>query len=150
MRFAISGWSTRVAVIAIIASTIACQARNDSPEGALRQFLAAGDSPRAIEKRWELLATETRTVLENEASRLRVLSQGAVNKSARDLLDVMSIQVAIGEPPATIEESPSRVVMRVALAKGGSTNVTLVREDGRWRVVVPRDTATRIPLVEAR
>jgi hypothetical protein len=89
-------------------------------------------------------------VLENEASRLRVLSQGAVNKSARDLIDVMAIQVAIGERPATIEESPTRVVLRVALAKGGSTNVTMVREDGRWRVVVPLDPASRIPLVETR
>ncbi|MBI3073456.1 MAG: hypothetical protein HYY84_15195 [Deltaproteobacteria bacterium] len=135
---------------AAVLALFACSSRNDSPEGVLRQFLAASDGPRASEKRWELLAAESRLILENEASRLRVLSQGAVNKSARDLIDVLQIQVAAGERPATIEEASTRVVLRVALAKGGSTNVTLVREDGRWRVVVPLDPASRIPLVEAR
>lgn len=136
--------------VLVLVLALACPSRNDSPEGALRQFLSASDGPRATEKRWDLLSTESRNVLENEASRLRVLSQGAVNKSGRDLIDVMAIQVAVGERPATIEESPTRVVLRVALAKGGATNVTLVREDGRWRVVVPLDPASRIPLIEAR
>lgn len=130
----------RRALAAALAAVLAC-ARPAGPVAAYRAFVAAarrGDADGA----WALLAKRSRAALDARATAVAAASGGVVPASAKELLlgDAATRAPRI-EEVLVLRESADAAVLKIALHGGGEGEVSLVREGGRWRVVLPEAPA---------
>lgn len=92
---------------------------------------------------WEGLSRADRARLEAASERLRSISDGAVSRPPRELLFAAALHFRGGKRAVTVvRQSADEAVLRVRTEPGGEAEVTLVREEGAWRVVLsPRPAA---------
>ena len=122
----------------LLAAAPACR-RAEGPADAYRAFAAAareGDAAAA----WNGLSEASRAALDARAKELSARTDGAVPASGAHLL----LGRAARSAPrianvVVVRESAGDAVVRVEGEGGGAREVPLVREGGRWRVVLPSD-----------
>jgi hypothetical protein len=87
---------------------------------------------------WQGLAKVNRDRLTADAAKLSELSGQAVTRKPRDLLVATALWAKRGKRPVTLAKvEADRAILRVGLDPSGEDEVTLVREDGEWRVLLP-------------
>lgn len=109
------------------------------PADRYRAFAAAAREGRADEV-WSMLSERSRAELDRRAQALAAKAPGVVEASGRQL--VLGDLAAAAPPPAevvVVRESRDAAVVSVTTAGGSPREVSLVREGGVWRVVVPFD-----------
>ncbi len=119
---------------------VACR-RADGPAERYRAFAAAargGDAAAA----WSMLSARTRAALDERAKALAAEApSGVVPASGEDLvLGDLAVRAERPRSIVVVRESQNAAVLEVETEGGGpAREVTLVREEGSWRVVVPFD-----------
>lgn len=106
----------------------------DATYRALVRAVADGDEEGA----WRLLASSTRTRLEERARTAAAAAPGVVVPSARALV-AGDARRAVRPPSVitTVRSDASRTVLHVEAPGQAPREVLLLREDGRWRVDLP-------------
>jgi hypothetical protein len=127
-----------VLAAAALAAAVAgrsCSVDDDSPEGAVRSFVAAAEAgdEAAIH---ELLGPATRHKLDQAAERATNL---AGNTRRYGPLDLVSIAEVSHRPKkiALVSRDGDIAVVELTGADGATARLSLVREDGDWRIELP-------------
>lgn len=126
----------RFAFAVVLASALACAAREGSPDVAYRAF-ARAVADRDADRAWSLLSSDTQAWLEARAKAVAAAAPGVVQPSGRQLL--LGTAARSGRPLANvvvIRESRDRAIVEVEEEGGARHQVEMVRESG-WRVRVP-------------
>ena len=125
------------AALALLAFLPGCPQRDLPPDAAYRA-LARAMAERDEDAAWALLSTATRAKLEERARAAATAAPGVVAPSARS---VLAGDAALSVRPASaitvVEVGPDRALLRVEAPGAPPRNVTLVREDGAFRVDLP-------------
>jgi hypothetical protein len=127
-----------VLAAAALAAAVAgrsCSVDDDSPEGAVRSFVAAAEAGDRTAV-YELLGPATRARLAEAAERATNLA-GSTGRYAP--LDLISIS-PIAERPKKINlvsRDGDTAVVEVVDASGAAARLSLVREEGHWRLELP-------------
>lgn len=131
----------RLLPLALLVLLAAGCTRPQGPAEAYRAFAAAarsGDSAAV----WGMLSAGSREVLDRRAAELaKEAPPGVVPASGKDLV-LGDLSVAAPRPTSIVvrRESRDAAVVAVEVEGGrGAQEVSLVREGGVWRVVVPFD-----------
>ncbi len=124
---------------AALAALPACR-REAGPADRYRAFAAAARDGKADEV-WGMLSERSRAELDRRAKDLAARAPpGVLAASGRGV--VLGDLAAATPPPTSIvvvRESRDAAVLAVEVEGGPAREVTLVREGGVWRVVVPFD-----------
>ncbi len=124
-----------LALLAVVVAVLAACSRPAGPAESYRRFSAAARSGDA-ETVWSLLSERSRAALDARARELSArAAPGVIPPSGRDL--VLGDQAARAprlRAAVVVRESADLAVVRVEDEAGGKGEVTLVREDGAWRV----------------
>lgn len=126
------------ALLLALLSVVACR-KPEGPADRYRVFTAAARAGDANTV-WQMLSEESRAALDARAKDLAArAAPGVVPESGRELvLGGLAAQAPKVESVVVLRESRDRAVLAVKTAGGGEAQeVTLVREDGSWRVVLP-------------
>jgi hypothetical protein len=129
-----------VAVLSLAVGSSACR-RADGPAERYRAFAAAvrGGDAAAV---WSMLSRRTRAAFDARAKALAAAAPaGVVSASGEDLvLGDLAVRSERPRSVVVVRESRGAAVVSVEIEGGGpAREVTLVREEGAWRVVVPFD-----------
>lgn len=130
----------RSLALALVSAALALGAcpRPDDPADRYRRFAAAARAGDA-DAVWSMLSGASREAFDAEARALSARApKGVIPPSGRDL--VVSDQSARApriRSAVVVRESAGTAVVRVEDDAGATGEVTLVREGGAWRVVVP-------------
>jgi hypothetical protein len=129
--------------LAALAALAACRS-SGGPAEAYRAFAAAtraGDEDQA----WARLSERSRAALDARAKEVAARTGGVTPAMGKDLLvgDATSRAPRI-EDVVVLRESADAAVVRVTDRAGAERDVTLVRERGAWRVVLPDFAADQI------
>jgi hypothetical protein len=130
---------TLAAVAVLLLAAPGCR-RSAGPAESYRAFAAAaraGD----VEGVWARVATRSRGVLEARARELATRSSGVVPSSGKELVlgDLAAAAPRIRAVTVLRESRDAAVVAVEEEGRTGAREVSLVREDGVWRVVLPFD-----------
>lgn len=129
----------RLAPLALAALVLATGCRKaDGPADRYRAFVAsarAGDSDAV----WEGLSAASRAALDARAKAVAAKApEGVVPASGKELvLGDLAASAPRVKSVVALRESAGAAVLAVEDEAGGRSEVTLVREDGAWKVVVP-------------
>lgn len=125
------------------AVALAACSRPEGPAESYRRFAAAARSGDA-DAVWSMLAERSRATLDARARDLSSrAAPGVIPPSGRALvLGDQAARAARLRTVVVVRESADTAVVRVEDEAGGKGEVTLVREDGAWRVVL-EDAAAR-------
>lgn len=130
----------RLAFAAALALAIvpACR-RPDGPAERYRAFVAAARAGNA-DAVWAMLAASSRAELDRRAANVAQQAPGVVAPSGKALV-LGSLAATAARPKAVVvaRESAGAALVSVELEQGPAREVSLVREGGAWRVVVPFD-----------
>lgn len=127
-----------VLAAAALAAAVAgrsCSVDDDSPEGAVRSFVAAAQAGDEAAL-YELLGPTTRQKLDQAAERATNLA-GTTRRYGP--LDLVSISESVDGPRkiALVSRDGDAAVVELTAADGASARLDLVREDGHWRIELP-------------
>jgi hypothetical protein len=132
---------TTLAAFALLATlaTAGCR-RPAGPAETYRAFAVAARSGDA-EAVWARLSERSRAVLDARAKEAAARAGGVVPASGKDLvLGDLALQAPRVRSTTVLRESQEAAVLSVELEGApGSREVSLVRESGVWRVVLPFD-----------
>lgn len=120
--------------------TAGCR-RPQDPAEAYRAFAAASRSGNSGAV-WKMLSAQSREVLDRRAAELARQAPGGVLPASGEDLVLGDLAVAAPRPTSIVvlRESRDAAVVAVEVEGGrGAQEVSLVREGGVWRVVVPFD-----------
>jgi len=126
------------ALVALLVLLLACR-RVDGPDEAYRAFARAAREGDAATV-WSLLSERSRADLDARAAALAArASAGTIPARGRDLvLGDLAPSAQPIEKAVVVRESRDAAVVEVTVAGGGPPGeVSLVREGGAWRVVLP-------------
>ncbi len=129
-----------LAALSIAASLAACRGP-EGPAERYRAFAAAARSGDAA-KVWSMLSERSRLSLDERARAVAARApRGVVSDSGRQLvLGDLAARARRSTSVAVVSETRDAAVVKVEVEGGGpASEVTLVREQGAWRVVVPFD-----------
>jgi hypothetical protein len=122
-----------------LAALLAAGCRSSGPAETYRVFAHAvreGDARTA----WSLLSERSRADLDARAKRLAGETGGVVPESGAALLvGDASLQSPRLVSVAVVRESADAAELEVAVVGGEPRKVTMARETGGWRVVLPSD-----------
>jgi hypothetical protein len=126
-----------LAVALALALLPACR-RTDGPAETYRRFASAARGGDA-ELAWSLLSADTRSALDARARAAAAHAPpGVVPVTGKDLvLGDFSIRAPRIRSATVLRESRDAAVVAVEDESGARAEVSLVREAGAWRVVVP-------------
>jgi hypothetical protein len=129
--------SLLLAALAVALASGACR-RTDGPAEAYRRFAAAARSGDA-EAVWALLSSDTRAALDTKARDAAAHAPpGVVPASGKELvIGDYATRAPRLKSVVVVRESADRAVVAAEDESGAKQEVTLVREGGAWRVVVP-------------
>jgi hypothetical protein len=138
-RNAIAAAASAVAAVALAVAVAgrSCQVEEDTPEAAVREFAAAAgaDDREAL---FRMFGPETRKRLEAAAKRATDLVGGSERYSP---LDMISINRSRDMPPpkdfVVKEQGEALATVEIIGAMGERSEVTVVRENGRWHIELP-------------
>lgn len=126
-----------LAGVVLCALALAACRSSTGPAEQYRRFAAAaraGDAGTV----WTLLAARSREALDARARELAQRAPGVVPASGRELvLGDFAARAARIRTAVVVRESAGTAVVAVEDESGAKGEVTLVREDGAWRVVLP-------------
>jgi hypothetical protein len=126
----------RALTLALLATGGAC--RGEGPAEAFLKF-AEALSERDAEAAWAALASESRRQIEEQAAELERLSGGTSRRDPRELLLATALHAKRSKRAVTVGKAEGeRAVLKVGLEAGGEDEVTMVREEGKWRVALPK------------
>jgi hypothetical protein len=130
----------RLALALVLAIAAAGCRRQAGPDASYRAFAAAAQRGDA-DTVWAMLSERSRAAVEGRAKALAARAPaGLVPSSGRDLiLGDLSARAARPSSVVVVRESRDQAVVAVEVEGEPSREVTLVREGGVWRVVVPFD-----------
>ncbi len=124
-------------LLAALAALVLACARPAGPAEAYRAFAAAvrvGDEDQA----WARLSERSRAALDARAKALAARADGVTPESGKDLLlGDASARAPRIEEVLVLRESADAAVVRVKARGGVDREVSLARERGAWRVVLP-------------
>lgn len=131
----------RALATAVLAVSLACS-RADGPAERYQRFAAAARSGKS-EVVWSMLSTGSRARLDDEARRLAARApEGLVPASGRQLVvGDHALRAPKIKNVVLVRESPHAAVVEVEDEAGAKGQVTLVKEEGEWRVELPADGA---------
>lgn len=129
----------RPLVLAVLLLAAACR-RDLGPDAQYRAFAAAARSGDAAAV-WSMLSEGSRAALDERAKALAArVPPGVVSPSGRDLvLGDLSARAPRPKSVVVVRESRDAAVVAVEVEGEPPREVTLVREGGVWRVVLPFD-----------
>ncbi|ACG75051.1 conserved hypothetical protein [Anaeromyxobacter sp. K] len=108
-----------------------------SPADQYRRFASAARAGDAATV-WSMLSARSREALDAEAKALAGRAPGVVPASGRELvLGDFAARAARIRSAVVVRESSGTAIVAVEDEAGAKGEVTLVREDGAWRVVLP-------------
>ena len=141
MNHSLSRWS------ALCAASLLCAAcQSQGPADVLFSFVEALGGRDAAAP-LEHLSRASRETLGRAAADLRELTQGAVDKKAHELIVFLGLTMKRDKQAVkVISQDADKAALRVGLESGGETEVQVVKEDGKWRIVLP--TAPAAPAVD--
>lgn len=121
----------------LVLLALACR-RPEGPADRYRVFAAAARSGDA-ETVWSMLSERSRAMLDERAKEVAArAAPGVLPQSGRDLvLGDLAPRAARIASVTVLRESRDAAVLTVQLEGAGAEEVAMVREDGRWRVVLP-------------
>jgi hypothetical protein len=127
----------RLAVLLAALAALAC--RPEAPPDASYRALSAAVRARDADAAWDLLSSDTRAWLEARARAAAAAAPGVLPSEAKELL-LGSASAGVRPPRSVVvlRESADRCLLQVAEEAGEPREVTLVRERGAWRVVLPQ------------
>jgi hypothetical protein len=120
-------------VVALLGVLASC--RGDGPRDTLFAFVDAlyGRDPEAPVR---YLSRETRERLGSAATALRGLA-GAADRKPHELMAITGLRLKREKRSIEIlEQSDDRAVVRATLEGGGTDDIVMVREEGRWRIAL--------------
>lgn len=125
--------------LAALLALPACR-RDVGPADRYRAFAAAARAGKA-EEVWAMLSEASRAELDRRAGDLAAKAPpGVLARSGRALvLGDLSALAPRASAVVVVRESRDQAVLAVEVEGGPAREVTLVREGGVWRVVVPFD-----------
>ncbi len=129
--------SRLLALLALLVASVGCR-RDDGPADRYRSFSAAareGNAPAV----WSMLSEGSRAELDRRAREVAARAPGGVvPTSGRDLV-IGDLSGATPRPKSVVvvRESRDAAVVSVEVEGRPTREVSLVREGGVWRVVVP-------------
>ena len=127
-------WGCLAVVLATASIFWGC--KKDDPAEAFLKFIDALVD-RDAASAWEGLARPDRERLSEDARRLAELSKGTVKRTPQELLVATSLWAKRGKRAVTVVKvEGDRATLRVALEPSGEDEVGLVKEEGRWRVLL--------------
>jgi hypothetical protein len=126
----------RLLAAATIVALAAC--RSEGPADKYQRFAAAARSGKG-DAVWSMLSTASRARLDAEAKRLADRApEGLVPPSGRQLVvGDLAVRAPKIRSAVVLRESPSAAVVEVVDETGAKGQVSLVKEDGEWRVELP-------------
>jgi hypothetical protein len=126
----------RLAALAVVAALVpGCRA--EGPAEAYRAFAAAVRDGDAKEV-WSRLSKGSRDALDARAAALSSRTGGVTPERGVDLvLGDAALGAARLESVVVVRESAGAAELRVEVHGAGARIVSMAREDGRWRVVLP-------------
>ncbi len=132
-----------VPLLALLLATAGCR-RTSGPAETYRAFAAAARSrdPDAADRVWAMLSARSREALDARAKELSGNAPaGVVAASGKDLvLGNLAVRAARLRSVVVLRESRDAAVVAVEEeGRSGAREVSLVREGGVWRVVLPFD-----------
>ena len=128
-----------VALLAVLSLALSACRRDAGPAERYRAFADATHDGRADDV-WAMLSEQSRAELDRRAKDLAAKAPGVVAASGRAM--VLGDLSALAPPPTSVvvvRESKGAAVLAVEVEGRPAREVTLVREGGVWRVVVPFD-----------
>ncbi len=130
----------RALALLVLAAALAACRRDADPADRYRAFAQAARDGKADDV-WNMLSDRSRAELDRRAKALAAQAPpGVIAASGRAL--VLGDLSALAPPPTSIvvvRESRDAAVLSVEAAGQPAREVTLAREAGVWRVVVPFD-----------
>jgi hypothetical protein len=134
-----------IAGLCLLATLPAC--KGEGPVDIYLRFVEAL-AERDATGAWACLSRATRERLSQASARLAEMAGGAVKAEPQEMLVVSSLSAARGKRAVTVaKEGADRVELKVTLSPSGDALVTLLREDGEWRILLPEPSgpAARTP-----
>lgn len=124
------------ALVAAALALAACRSPA-GPADQYRRFAAAARTGDAAAV-WSMLSARSRAALDARAKALAERAPGVVPASGRDLvLGDFAARAARIRSAVVVRESAGTAIVAVEDEAGAKGEVTMVREDGAWRVVLP-------------
>lgn len=124
----------RFALLVVLASSLAgCAKPTDDPAKTFRLFVErvqAQDTDGA----WELLSSDTRGALTDLVQRRAAASGGAIPSDPKEAVFGSASLASPIQSVEVKESSDRRAILKVTHPTGESEAVTMVREEGGWRI----------------
>ena len=135
------GWARALAAgLTLLAPLGGC--KGSGATDALLQFVDALNG-RDAQAPYHMLAKKTRTRLETASEDLRKKTGGAVLKKPYELVSWVGVGMKRGKRAVhVVKEDADVAVLKVDLERGGDEEVTLRKEDGKWKIELDTEPRT--------
>lgn len=143
-RRAMAAATSALAAMALAAAMAGrgCRVDANSPEGAVRELIAAASAD-DYETLYELLGPATRARLEAAAKRATDLAGGSNRYSAIDMISIGKADGATSKDFVVHEAGNEQAVVEIVEANGERARLTVVHVDDAWRIELPEYGSAR-------